>query len=116
MPLSARAALLLDEVEAAQRALLARGVAGRPASDGLAAVRLAVGAALLDLNDEQLIASPSPAEWSMAEVVEHLAEHDRAYVELERLGIEHYVEHGLEHALQLWKLRTAQQVAARGAK
>lgn len=52
----------------------------------------------------------------MAEVVEHVAEHDRAYLELERLGAEHYVEHGLEHALQLWKLRAAQHEAAGGAK
>jgi len=115
MPLTPLAARLLAEVEAAQRALLARGRAGQPASDGVASARLAIGAALQDLSDEQLLASPSPDEWSMAEVVEHLAEHDRAYAELDRLGIEHYVEHGLEHALQLWKLRAAQRSAG-GAK
>ncbi len=115
MPLTPLATRLLAEVEAAQRALLARGPAGQPAGDGVAGVRLAIGAALQDLSDEQLLASPAPDEWSMAEVVEHLAEHDRAYVELDRLGIEHYVEHGLEHALQLWKLRAAQRTAG-GAK
>jgi hypothetical protein len=115
MSLTALASRLLGEVEAAQQALLARGHAAQPASDGIAGVRLAIGAALQDLSDEQLLASPSPEEWSMAEVVEHLAEHDRAYIELDRLGIDHYVEHGLEHALQLWKLRGAQRTAG-GAK
>ncbi|HZQ35926.1 MAG TPA: DinB family protein [Dehalococcoidia bacterium] len=115
MPLTALASRLLNEVEAAQRALLLRGQAAQPAADGIAGVRLAIGAALLDLSDEQLLASPSPDEWSIAEVVEHLAEHDRSYSELERLGVEHYVEHGLEHALQLWKLRAAQRTAG-GAK
>lgn len=116
MPVTALASRLLAEVEAAQQALLRASNAAQPAIDGLAAVRLALTAALADLSDEQLIASPSPDEWSMAEVVEHVAEHDRAYLELERLGAEHYVEHGLEHALQLWKLRAAQHEAAGGAK
>lgn len=116
MSLTALASRLLAEFDAAQQALLERGRAEPPAADGLAGLRLAVAAALQDLSDEQLLASPAPDEWSMAEVVEHLAEHDRAYYELERLGVEHYVEHGLEHALQLWKLRAAQRAAAAGAK
>ena len=43
----------------------------------------------------------------MAEVAEHVAEHDRKYMELDRHGLGHYVEHGLEHALQLWRLRAS---------
>ena len=41
----------------------------------------------------------------MAEVVEHVAEHDRQYVELLGQGLRHYIEHGLEHAIQLWHMR-----------
>ncbi len=110
------ASRLLADVEAAQRALIEQGQADEPARHGMDAIRQAIAAALGDLTDERLIASPSPEEWSMAEVVEHLAEHDRAYIELQRLGVEHYVEHGLEHALQLWKLRVEQRPGTGSAK
>jgi hypothetical protein len=48
-------------------------------------------------------------------VAEHVAEHDRKYMELERHGVGHYVEHGLEHALQLWRLRSG-LLGARSAR
>jgi hypothetical protein len=105
MLLTPMAARLLGDVEASHKALITHCGAEEPVRRGFAAVYDAIAAALGEIGDDRLIASPSAEEWSMAEVVEHVAEHDRKYLELERLGIEHYVEHGLEHALQLWKLR-----------
>lgn len=82
-------------------AIDARTAAGR----GLAALYETLAAGVDGLSDEQLLATPSADQWSIAEVLEHLIEHDSKYDEFRRLGVEHYVEHGLEHALQLWRLR-----------
>jgi hypothetical protein len=116
MALTPMATRLLAEVEAAQQALLAECQADAAVRDGLQAVHAAIAAALSGVADDRLLASPSLEEWSMVEVVEHVAEHDRAYNELQRLGADHYVEHGLEHALQLWKLRGEQRQAPRAGK
>ncbi|HLZ69827.1 MAG TPA: hypothetical protein VKV26_07950 [Dehalococcoidia bacterium] len=116
MQLTPMAARLLAEVEAAQQALIQRQPVDESVRRAMQAVSEAIAAALGEITDEHLLASPSPEEWSMAEVVEHVAEHDRAYTELQRLGIEHYVEHGLDHALQLWKLRIEQRSGAGNAK
>ncbi len=102
---------LLIEVRAAHEALIAHAQAAEPVRRGLSAVYEALAAGLSGMTEQQILATPTPDEWSMAEVVEHVAEHDRAYVEFERLGVDHYVEHGIEHALQLWRLRTAADAA-----
>ena len=96
---------LLRDVQQSHAALIAHTDAVEAARQGLHAVAQALAAGLAGLSEEQVLATPSPEEWSMAEVMEHVAEHDRKYVEFERLGIDHYVEHGLEHAVQLWRLR-----------
>jgi hypothetical protein len=106
MSLTPMASRLLADMEASHKALLGESNADLPVRHGFRAVYEAVSAALSGIDDDDLVAAPSVDEWSMAEVVEHLAEHDRKYMELAQLGIEHYVEHGLEHASQLWKLRT----------
>ena len=98
---------LLRDVRQSHAALVAHTDAGEAARQGLHAVAQALAAGLSGLSEEQILATPSAEEWSMAEVMEHVAEHDRKYVEFERLGIDHYVEHGLEHAVQLWRLRAA---------
>jgi hypothetical protein len=101
-PLASR---LLDAVLSAQAALVERTTAPEAIREGLQAVYRAIAAGLSDLDDEQLLATPVAEEWSMAEVVEHVHEHDRKYHEIAQLGVDHYVEHGLEHSLQLWNLR-----------
>jgi hypothetical protein len=105
MSLASLAISLLDGVTAAHQALIAETSAAAPIVQGLQAIRAALAAGLDGLTEAQINATPSADEWSIAEVLEHMAEHDRAYREVARHGVEHYVEHGLEHALQLWKLR-----------
>jgi hypothetical protein len=97
---------LLAAVRASHLALIAHTNAGIAVSSGLSAIYDAMAAGLDGLGEQAMLAAPSPGEWSMAEVLDHVAEHDRKYDEYRRLGIEHYVEHGLEHALQLWRLRS----------
>lgn len=96
---------LLRDVETAHRALSERGMASEAQRGGLHAVYAAIEAGLSEIDEAALNRSCSPEEWSMAEVVEHVAEHDRKYAELAAQGMDHYVEHGLEHAMQLWRLR-----------
>ena len=96
---------LLAAVRAAQESLIAYTGAGEATCAGLRAVYDAIAAGLADIPEHRLLAAPSPGEWSIAEVLDHVAEHDRKYEEFRRLGVDHYVEHGLEHALQLWRLR-----------
>ncbi len=105
MYLSPRGQRLLGDIEQAHVALIEWSKADDTVRHGFRAVYEAFNAGLADVTEEQLIEAPSAEEWSMAEVAEHIAEHDRKYMELERHGIGHYVEHGLEHALQLWRLR-----------
>ena len=105
MYLSPRAARLLADIEQSHRALIDWCDADDTARHGFRAVYEAFASGMSELSEEQLIRAPTPDEWSMAEVAEHVAEHDRKYIELQRHGITHYVEHGLEHALQLWRLR-----------
>jgi hypothetical protein len=105
MYLSPRAARLLADIEASHRALIEWAHADDTARYAFRAVYEAFAAGMASLNEEQVISAPSAEEWSMAEVAEHVAEHDRKYLELEQHGLGHYVEHGLEHALQLWRLR-----------
>ncbi len=97
---------LLGGVQSAHAALIAHTGAPEPARRSLGALYEVLSAGLTGLSEDQLLAAPSPDEWSMSEVLEHVAEHDRKYVEFRRLGLDHYIEHGLEHALQLWRLRT----------
>lgn len=103
----ATAERLLARVHEAHAALMLRTGADDVTRRGLRALYDALAAGLVELTDAQVLAQPSLNEWSMAEVLDHVAEHDGNYAELARLGIHHYVEHGLEHALQLWRLRAA---------
>ena len=105
MLLTPMASRLLSDMEDSHKALIEHSDADQPVRHGFRAIYEAVSAALADLTENQLVAAPSVDEWSMVEVVEHVAEHDRKYHEVEQHGVAHYVEHGLEHALQLWKLR-----------
>jgi hypothetical protein len=106
MYLSPRAKRLLDDIEQSHRALIGWAKAEESTRRGFRAVYEAFEAGMVDISEDQLIEAPSAEEWSIAEVAEHVAEHDRKYLELDRHGVGHYVEHGLEHALQLWQLRS----------
>ena len=105
MYLSPRAKRMLDDIEQSHRALIDWAKADEAGRRGFRAVYEAFEAGMVDIDEHQLILAPSAEEWSMAEVAEHVAEHDRKYLELDQHGLGHYVEHGLEHALQLWQLR-----------
>jgi hypothetical protein len=96
---------LLARIEASHAALIAYTGADDKVCDALRGLHAVLAAGLGGLSEDQILATPSPDEWSMAEVLDHVAEHDTKYEEFRRLGVDHYVEHGLEHALQLWRLR-----------
>jgi hypothetical protein len=96
---------LLADLDASHQALIERTNASEPEQRGFRAIFDAIEAAVDGVSESDLLRAPSPEEWSMAEVVEHVAEHDRQYVELLGQGLRHYIEHGLEHAMQLWRMR-----------
>lgn len=96
---------LLAGVRGSHAALIAHTGADAAAQQGLRALHDVLAAGLAGLSEAQILHAPSADEWSMAEVLDHVAEHDRKYDEFHRLGLDHYIEHGLEHALQLWRLR-----------
>lgn len=110
MYISPRAARLLSDIEQAHRALIEWSGADESTRRGFRAIYEAFESGVSELTEDDVIAAPSAEEWSMAEVAEHVAEHDRKYMELEPHGISHYVEHGLEHAHALWKMRSARLV------
>lgn len=116
MYLSPMAARLLADLESAHRALIERASASEAERRGFRGVYEAVEAALGEMSEQDLIRAPSAEEWSMAEVVEHVAEHDRKYVELVGQGLRHYIEHGLEHAMQLWHMRPGEAGATGAAE
>src|SRR6266571_6089074 len=111
MDLCPTALRLLEDLDSSHEALIDRTGASEPERNGFRAVYDAIAAALVGVSEADLARSPSPEEWSMAEVVEHVAEHDHQYVELVGQGLRHYLEHGLEHAMQLWRLRPGESLA-----
>lgn len=110
MYLSPEAKRLLDDVRRAHERLLAHVHAGDAHRRAFRAVYEALESALGDLDDDRLVRSPD-GEWSPAEVMVHLAEHDQGLEEAARRGIEHMIEHGLGHARGLWLLRSPDSAA-----
>lgn len=106
MYLSPEAQRLLEDVEQAHQGLVRHFSAPDDVRRGLLAVREALAAAVSEVSEHELVASRG-GEWSMAEVLVHVARHDHQYEEAHRRGLGHFVEHGLEHARQLWLLRDA---------
>jgi hypothetical protein len=74
-------------------------------------VRDALSASLAGMSEAAIRAVPSDGEWSMLQVMDHLLTHDSRYTQPDRPTLDHYITHGIEHALQLWRLR--QRVAPR---
>jgi len=102
--LSPEAQRLLEEVREAHEGLIAHFGAGEAHRRGFRAVYEGLESALGDVDEAHLVA-PVGDGWSPAEVLRHVAEHDHGIEEAERGGIEHMIEHGLEHARTLWLAR-----------
>ena len=114
MYLSPEAARLLEDVRRSHEGLLAHFDAGDAHRRGFRAVYEALESALGDV-DEAHLTSSIDGGWSPAEILVHIAEHDRRIEEAERDGVAHMIEHGLEHARSLWQARfqTASQTPRR---
>jgi hypothetical protein len=102
--LSPEAQRLLADVEQAHQGLIRDFAAPEDVRRGLLAVRDALAAAVSGVSERDLVTTRGD-QWSMAQVLVHVARHDHQYEEAHRRGLIHFVEHGLEHARQLWLLR-----------
>ncbi len=106
MYLSPEAQRLLADVEQAHHSLIVHFGATEDVRRGLRAVHQALAAAVSGVSEQALLASRG-GQWSIAQVLVHVAEHDHKFEEAHRRGLDHFVEHGLEHARQLWTARPA---------
>jgi hypothetical protein len=105
MYISPEAARLLHDIENAHLQLLEHFHAGEAHRRGFRAVYEALESAIGDIDDEQLEAAASDGGWSRARILLHITEHDQGIEEASRRGIEHMIEHGMEHARSLWQMR-----------
>jgi hypothetical protein len=111
MYLCPEAQRLLEDVRRAHEQLMAHAAAGDAHRRAFRAIFEALESALGDLDEARLLA-PIEGGWSAAEVLVHLAEHDHRIEEAARRGIEHMIEHGLDHARSLWLARMPQPAGA----
>ena len=106
MYLSPEAKRLLDDVRGAHEQLMSHFGADETHRRAFRAIYEALESALGDVDDAHLNA-PIDDGWSPARILVHLAEHDQGIEEASRRGVEHMIEHGLEHARSLWLARMA---------
>ena len=104
MYLSPEAKRLLEDLHDAHEQLMAHFGADEAHRRAFRAIYEALESALGDVDDVQLDAQINGG-WSRAQILVHLAEHDHGIEEATRRGIEHMIEHGLEHARSLWLAR-----------
>jgi hypothetical protein len=104
MYLSPESQRLLDDVRHAHEQLITHCGAGEAHRRAFRAIYEALVSALGDVDDAHLNAAIDGG-WSPARILVHLAEHDQGIEEAKRRGIEHMIEHGLEHARSLWLAR-----------
>jgi hypothetical protein len=104
MYLSPESQRLLEDVRRSHEQLIAHFGADDAHRRAFRAIYEALESALGDVDDEQLQA-PIDDGWSRARILVHLAEHDEGIEEASRRGVEHMIEHGLEHARSLWLAR-----------
>ena len=104
MYLSPEAKRLLDDVRGAHEQLMSHFGTGEAHRRAFRAVYEALESALGDVDDAHLNA-PIDDGWSPARILVHRAEHDQGIEEASRRGVEHMIEHGLEHARSLWLAR-----------
>jgi hypothetical protein len=105
MYLSPEAQRLLDDVRHTHEQLMTHFHSGEAHRRAFRAIYEALESALGDVDDAHLHASIDD-DWSPARILVHLAEHDQQIEEASRRGIEHMIEHGLEHARSLWLARS----------
>jgi hypothetical protein len=118
MYISPEAQRLLSDVEHAHRALIEHFRAGEAYRRGFRAVYEALESAVGDLDAEHLERAAEDGGWSPARILVHVATHDQQIEEATRRGLEHMIEHGLEHAGSLWRARMSAEAraAASGAE
>ncbi len=104
MYLSPETQRLLDDVRRAHEQLIAHFNADEAHRRAFRAVYGALESALGDIDNAHIHAAIEDG-WSPARILVHLAEHDHGIEEASRRGIEHMIEHGLEHARSLWLAR-----------
>jgi len=105
MYLSPEAQRLLDDVRHAHEALIAHFSADEAHRRAFRSIYEALESAVGDVDDTHLQA-PIDGGWSPARILVHLAEHDHQIEEASHRGVEHMIEHGLEHARALWLARS----------
>jgi hypothetical protein len=107
MYISPEAKRLLEDVRGSHERLIAHTNADEAHRRAFRAVYEALESALGDVPDDHVDA-PIGGGWSPARILVHLAEHDQQFEEATRRGVEHMIEHGLEHARSLWAARLPQ--------
>ena len=96
---------LLDDVRNSHEQLIAHFKAGDAQRRAFRAVYEALESSLGDVDDAALQEPLEKDGWSRGQILVHLAEHDRKIEEATRRGVEHMIEHGLDHARGLWIAR-----------
>ncbi len=95
---------LLEDIHRAHEQLMAHFHTDEAHRRAFRAVYEALESAVGDV-DEAHLQAPIDGGWSPARILVHLAEHDQGIEEASRRGVEHMIEHGLEHARNLWQAR-----------
>jgi hypothetical protein len=115
MYLSPESERLLRDVQHAHQQLIAHFHADEAHRRGFRAVYEALESSVGDIDAERLERPAPDGGWSPARILHHLATHDQQIEEASRRGLEHMIEHGLEHARSLWSARmSAEATAASG--
>ena len=114
MYLSPEAQRLLDEVRHAHEELIAHFAVDDAHRRGFRAVYEALESAVGDVEEAHLQDAIGDG-WSPAQILVHLATHDQLLEEASRDGVEHMIEHGLEHARSLWLARRTGGAGDRGS-
>jgi hypothetical protein len=104
MYLHPEAQRLLEDIRHAHEQLITHFECGEPQRRAFRAIYEALESALGDV-DEAGLQAPIDAGWSPAQVLVHIATHDQQIEEASRDGVEHMIQHGLEHARGLWLAR-----------
>jgi hypothetical protein len=95
---------LLEDIRRAHEQLMAHFRTNEAHRRAFRAVYQALESAVGDVDGVHL-QTPIEGGWSPARILVHLAEHDQGIEEATRRGVEHMIEHGLEHARDLWRAR-----------
>jgi hypothetical protein len=114
MYISPEAARLLHDVEHAHRQLIEHFAADEAHKRGFRAVYEALESAIGDMDEDHIEAAAPDGGWSPARILLHIATHDQQIEEATRRGLEHMIEHGLEHARSLWNARMSPEARAAG--